>query len=103
MNEQLTKFLEILVQPMALVGVVGQICFSSRFIVQWIASERRGESTVPDAFWYLSLSGGALVLIYAVWRHDPVFTVAQVAGLVVYVRNIVLVRRRKRQATPGTP
>ena len=97
MNEQLAKFLEVLMQPMALVGIVGQICFSSRFIVQWIASERKGESVVPQAFWYLSLAGGSLVLIYAVWRHDPVFTIAQVVGLAVYARNIALIRRRKRE------
>jgi len=98
MNVHLEKFVEVLMQPMALVGVVGQICFSSRFIVQWIASERKGESVVPEIFWYLSLTGGSLVLIYALWRHDPVFSIAQGAGLVVYVRNIMLIRRRRRQA-----
>lgn len=75
------------------VGFLGQALFTARFLVQWIASERSGRSTVPDAFWWLSLSGGAVLLAYAIWRRDPVFILGQGLGLAVYLRNIVLIRR----------
>lgn len=75
------------------VGFLGQAMFSGRFLVQWIASERRRRSVVPTAFWWLSLAGGGTLLAYAVHRGDPVFILGQAAGLVVYVRNLVLIRR----------
>ena len=75
------------------VGFLGQALFTARFLVQWIASERSGRSTVPDAFWWLSLSGGAVLLAYAIWRRDPVFILGQGLGLALYLRNLVLIRR----------
>lgn len=81
-----------------LVGLLGQALFSGRFLVQWVQSERRGESIVPLAFWYLSLAGGAALLAYAIWRHDPVFILGQAAGLVVYLRNLILIHRPRRRA-----
>ncbi len=82
------------------VGFLGQILFTSRFLVQWIASERSGRSMVPDVFWWLSLGGGATLLAYAIWRRDPVFILGQGGGLVVYARNLVLIRRaRERERT----
>jgi lipid-A-disaccharide synthase-like uncharacterized protein len=75
------------------VGFLGQAMFSGRFIVQWIASERKKASVIPVAFWWLSLAGGVALFAYAVHRGDPVFILGQVAGLVVYSRNLVLVRR----------
>jgi lipid-A-disaccharide synthase-like uncharacterized protein len=74
------------------VGLLGQAMFSGRFIVQWIASERKKMSVVPRAFWWLSLAGGVSLLAYAVHRRDPVFILGQAAGLVVYGRNLVLLR-----------
>lgn len=88
-------FMEVLGKPMALVGIAGQILFSSRFIVQWIASERKRDSVVPVSFWYLSIVGGALTAVYAAWRRDPIFLVAQLSGLIVYARNLMLIRRRR--------
>lgn len=73
-------------------GFAGQAIFSSRFLVQWIASERRRASVVPTAFWWLSIAGGVALLSYAVHRRDPVFIVGQAAGLIVYGRNLVLLR-----------
>jgi lipid-A-disaccharide synthase-like uncharacterized protein len=84
---------------MAVVGLVGQACFFSRFLVQWIASEKEGESVVPIVFWYLSLGGGLLVLIYAIWRQEPIFAMGQCVGVFVYTRNLMLIRR-KRGGTP---
>lgn len=93
----MNAFLEVLGQPMAIVGLAGQACFFSRFLVQWAVSERQGRSTIPESFWYLSIGGAVLVLLYAIWRRDPVFTLGQSVGVLVYVRNLVLVQREKRQ------
>jgi lipid-A-disaccharide synthase-like uncharacterized protein len=87
-------------------GLVGQIIFGSRFIVQWIASERKKASYIPIVFWYLSLTGGIITLIYAIHRKDPVFTIAQVGGLIVYIRNLMLIHRgdpRSKPADPASP
>ncbi len=74
------------------IGFLGQAIFSARFILQWIVSERRRKSVTPVAFWYFSLGGGVILLSYAIHRRDTVFIVGQAAGLVVYVRNIMLIR-----------
>lgn len=87
---------------MLILGFAGQALFSARFIVQWLVSERRKESTVPLAFWYLSLAGGGTLLTYAVLRRDPVFILGQTGGLVVYIRNLVLIKH-KRNRGPGEP
>ena len=71
-------------------GFSGQALFATRFLIQWICSERKKESYVPVVFWYFSLAGGVLLLIYAVNRKDPVFIVGQGSGLVVYMRNLRL-------------
>ncbi|QDU59527.1 lipid-A-disaccharide synthase [Planctomycetes bacterium Pan216] len=77
------------------VGFGGQALFSARFLVQWLASERKGESVIPIAFWYLSLSGGASLLAYAIYRQDPVIITGQAFGVIVYVRNLVLIHRKQ--------
>ena len=71
-----------------IVGFAAQMLFSARFLVQWIASERMRKSIVPEAFWYFSFAGGAMLLTYAVYRQDPVFIMGQAFGLIVYSRNI---------------
>ncbi len=70
-------------------GLAGQLLFGSRFIIQWIASERKKVSYIPIVFWWLSLSGGLITFIYAIHIRDTVFTVAQGAGLFVYLRNLI--------------
>jgi lipid-A-disaccharide synthase-like uncharacterized protein len=85
------------------IGFAGQALFGSRFLVQWIVSERRGESVVPLAFWYLSLGGASLLLAYAIWRQDPVFILGQSLGFLVYTRNLILIGRRARAGTPTPP
>jgi len=79
--------------PMIYIGFIGQLVFTSRFIVQWIASERARSSVMPVIFWWLSLAGGVALLSYAIWRRDPVFIMGQSMGLVVYSRNLFLIRR----------
>lgn len=81
-----------------IVGFTGQAFFFSRFLVQWIATERRGESFIPEAFWYLSIGGALMLLAYAIHRGDPVFVAGQSIGSVVYLRNLMLIHRRRRNA-----
>ncbi|MBY5929993.1 lipid-A-disaccharide synthase N-terminal domain-containing protein [Halomonas sp. DP8Y7-1] len=80
-----------------LIGFLGQALFSARFIVQWIASEKARRSVVPVAFWFLSLGGGATLLAYAIHRRDPVFIMGQGAGLFIYLRNLMLMRKASQR------
>ena len=75
------------------IGLLGQALFSARFLVQWIASERRRQSVVPRHFWYFSIGGGLSLLVYAIHRLDPVFILGQAAGLCVYARNLYFIHR----------
>ena len=83
------------------IGLAGNAAFFARFLVQWIASERAGRSYVPLAFWYLSIAGSLILLAYAIHRRDPVFTLAFLPNCVVYVRNLVLLRRTGAQESPS--
>ena len=69
-------------------GLSGQALFSARFLVQWIATERARRSVVPPLFWYFSLAGGLVLLLYAIYRADVVFILGQAAGTVIYARNL---------------
>jgi lipid-A-disaccharide synthase-like uncharacterized protein len=82
------------------VGFLGQGLFSARFILQWIVSEKRRKSVTPVAFWYFSLAGGVILLSYAIHRRDTVFIVGQAAGLIVYVRNLMLITRSGAGSLP---
>ncbi|GIW88113.1 MAG: hypothetical protein KatS3mg108_2437 [Isosphaeraceae bacterium] len=83
------------------IGFVGQAVFTARFLAQWIASERSKNSVVPVVFWWLSLIGGLLLLSYAIAGRDPVITVGQSMGVFIYVRNLMLVAKGRRCATPA--
>jgi lipid-A-disaccharide synthase-like uncharacterized protein len=78
-----------------MVGFLGQAIFTARFLVQWVVSERKRDSVVPVAFWWLSLVGGAALLSYAISRRDPVIIAGQGMGLVVYTRNLMLVSKAR--------
>ncbi len=78
-----------------IIGFTGQALFASRFIVQWIYSENKGESSIPIVFWYLSILGGIGLLIYAIFRKDPVIIVGQTFGIFIYLRNLFLIKRKK--------
>ena len=80
------------------IGFLGQGLFFGRWVVQWITSERKSESQIPIAFWYMSLVGGLITLAYAIYRKDPVFIAGQGVGAVVYVRNLVLIARAGQSA-----
>ena len=80
-----------------IVGFAAQAMFSLRFIIQWIATEKRRESYLPNLFWYFSIAGGAMLLTYAIHRKDPVFIIGQASGLFVYLRNLYFVLQKKRR------
>jgi lipid-A-disaccharide synthase-like uncharacterized protein len=79
-----------------LVGVVGQLMFTMRFLVQWIASERARKSVVPVAFWFFSIAGGVVLFVYALAIRDPVFILGQGCGVFIYLRNLYFVYRERR-------
>jgi lipid-A-disaccharide synthase-like uncharacterized protein len=79
------------------IGLLGQALFAGRFLVQWLVSERTGRSVVPLGFWYLSIAGSAILLAYALHRHDLVFTLGQSFGFLVYGRNLSLIRRERQR------
>jgi lipid-A-disaccharide synthase-like uncharacterized protein len=79
-------------------GFIAQGLFTMRFLVQWIASERAGRSVIPLAFWIFSIGGGLMLLVYALYRRDPVFIAGQAFGVLVYLRNLQFVLRERRAA-----
>src|SRR5260370_16161790 len=79
-------------------GLLAQALFSARFLMQWIASERAGRSVIPLSFWLFSVGGGALLMVYALYRKDPVFIAGQALGLFVYARNLYFIHRERRRA-----
>jgi lipid-A-disaccharide synthase-like uncharacterized protein len=78
------------------VGLLGQVMFTMRFLVQWMASEKAGRSVVPVAFWYFSIAGSLVVLAYGIHKLDPVIIVGQLPGTVIYSRNLWLIRAEQR-------
>lgn len=81
------------------IGLTGQVMFSARWIVQWVASEKSRRSTMPELFWYLSFAGGLLVLSYGLYRMDPVIILGQF-GVLIYARNLMLLKREKSERAP---
>ncbi|MCF2613078.1 MULTISPECIES: lipid-A-disaccharide synthase N-terminal domain-containing protein [Fusobacterium] len=77
----------------AVIGFIGQGLFSMRFIIQWIASEKAGRSVIPFSFWIFSLGGSVLLLTYAIYRKDPVFILGQAPNVLIYSRNIYLLKK----------
>ncbi len=76
-------------------GLVAQLLLTARFLGQWISSERAGQSVVPMAFWFFSMGGGLMTLIYGIAKREPVIIVGQMAATVVYVRNIMLIVKNR--------
>lgn len=93
----MTWFLEwfATITLMKVIGLGGQLVFGSRFFVQWFVSEREGRSVIPVAFWYISIGGSLLTLVYAFYIQEPVFIISQLGGLVVYARNLYFIRREQ--------
>src|SRR4051812_8969460 len=88
-------------------GVIAQLLFVLRFVVQWIASERAGRSVMPLMFWFFSMGGGVLTLIYGIARRDGVIILGQALSIFIYARNLMLIfkeerERRAKEATART-
>ena len=79
------------------IGFTGQAMFFMRFFVQWLYSEKHKRSLIPTAFWYFSLGGSSLLLIYAIIKRDPVFIVGQSTGFIIYIRNLILIKRERQE------
>jgi lipid-A-disaccharide synthase-like uncharacterized protein len=97
-----TYFHEVFVANLdwwVLLGFAAQALFTARFLVQWIASERAGRSVIPIAFWFFSIGGGLLLLVYALYRRDPVFIAGQAFGVFVYARNLYFEMRDRSEMT----
>lgn len=77
-------------------GLVAQLLFTARFLVQWISSERAGKSVVPMAFWFFSMGGGAMTLIYGLAKREPVIIIGQGLATIIYLRNIMLILKDRR-------
>ena len=82
---------------MITIGFGGQALFATRFIIQWLSSENAGRSIIPIAFWYFSISGGLVLLTYAIWRQDPVIIAGQSVGVFIYARNLYFIKREKKR------
>lgn len=80
------------------VGFGGQLLFMARFVIQWFASERQQKSVIPVSFWYFSIFGALVLLVYAVHRRDPVFIAGQLLGVLIYLRNLHLIRLERTRA-----
>ena len=89
--------------PWVIVGFVGQFIFMMRFVVQWIASERKKQSVVPVAFWYLSLVGSLITIVYAAYRRDPVFTIAFCLNILIYMRNLYFIHGKPKAPEASAP
>ena len=79
-----------------IIGFIGQVAFGARFVIQWIVSEKKGESTIPLVFWYCSIIGSIVLLSYAIHREDPVFILGQSLGSIIYIRNLILIDRKRK-------
>ncbi len=85
------------------IGLGGQLLFMSRFLVQWIVSERQRASVIPVAFWYLSIGGGLTLLTYAIHKRDPVFILGQLTGVFIYARNLYFIHSGRSAQDRSAP
>lgn len=79
------------------IGLLGQLLFSIRFVLQWLSSERHRKSVIPTAFWYFSIAGAIVLLAYAIHLRDPIFILGQCFGVFIYFRNLQLVYQHRKQ------
>jgi lipid-A-disaccharide synthase-like uncharacterized protein len=80
-------------------GLVAQLLFTARFLVQWISSERAGRSVIPIAFWFFSMGGGLMTLVYGIAKREPVIIVGQSMATIIYIRNIMLIAKHRGKAS----
>jgi lipid-A-disaccharide synthase-like uncharacterized protein len=97
------RFLGLDWNYLVILGLIGNAIFSMRFVVQWIASERQRESVIPVSFWYWSIAGSIIMCLYFVFRRDPVGILAYLPNSLIYVRNLMLIRKSKFAFTAAAP
>lgn len=84
-------------------GVLAQLIFAARFIVQWVASEKAERSVIPVGFWFLSIGGGLMTLVYGFARRDLVIILGQAFSIFIYIRNLMLIARESRSSRKNSP
>jgi len=89
------RFLGLDWSYLVVLGLIGNAIFSMRFLVQWLASERQGESVIPVSFWYWSIAGIVIMCLYFIFQRDPVGILAYLPNSMIYIRNLMLIRKRK--------
>jgi len=97
------RFLGLDWSYLMVLGFIGNALFSMRFLVQWLASERQGESVIPLSFWYWSIAGSTLMCIYFVFRRDPIGILAYLPNSLIYIRNLMLIRKGGSPPTAAAP
>jgi len=97
------RFLGLDWSYLVILGFIGNFTFSMRFLVQWLASERQGESVIPVSFWYWSIAGSVIMFLYFVFRRDPVGILAYLPNSIIYIRNLMLIRKGKSPPTGAAP
>jgi lipid-A-disaccharide synthase-like uncharacterized protein len=97
------RFLGLDWNYLVLFGLLGNAVFSTRFIVQWLASEKAGQSVIPVSFWYWSIAGSIIMCLYFIFQRDPVGILAYLPNSCIYLRNLMLVRKKRLAATAQTP
>jgi lipid-A-disaccharide synthase-like uncharacterized protein len=95
----ISQIITLIKDPWIIFGFATQFVFFLRFVVQWLASEKRKESVIPLAFWYLSLGGTIMILIYSIRQKDIVFSTASVLNALIYIRNLILINSKKKSHT----
>jgi len=96
------RFLGLDWNYLVVLGLIGNATFSMRFLVQWLASERQGESVIPVSFWYWSIGGSIIMFLYFLFRRDPVGVIAYLPNSIIYIRNLMLIRKRRLAYTAAT-
>ena len=97
------RFLGLDWSYLVILGFIGNATFSMRFLVQWLASERRGASVIPVSFWYWSIAGSVIMCFYFIFKRDPVGILAYLPNSMIYIRNLILIRKRKFAFTAAAP
>jgi lipid-A-disaccharide synthase-like uncharacterized protein len=97
------RFLGLDWSYLMILGFIGNATFSMRFLVQWLASERQQESVIPVSFWYWSIAGSAMMFLYFLFRRDPVGILAYLPNSIIYIRNLILIQKRKFAPTAAAP
>lgn len=92
------RFLGLDWSYLTLLGLVGTISFSMRFILQWVHSEKAGKSVIPKSFWYWSIGGSLIMLLYFICRRDPIGILAYLPNSAIYFRNLQLIRKHDQAA-----